>query len=418
MIRTFTLLFVCLTVVYGYSQDVRNMRDQFAYGSAAQRVKACDQLTRYYQAENTDSVRYFGQELFFYGIDNHYYPAIEQGKLSLAVYYVFTGNTAEGIALAKSLLSNMNERRDMRALSKAQGIIAIGYIHQKDVKSSKYWASQAQRSGKEDPDPEVRAESLMAVAEAALLSGKSDQAINVYKNYIRILTPMEKFRSLSAAYARLGDIYRLKGDLALTEKYFGLSEQFARKSKQKLPLAHALNNLAIVEFEKNNLRESLELFTQALKLREEIGDQKSVSESYYNLGDYYYYSGNPAKAKKNYRQSLEVAKKARLLNEVSDAYEQLAAIAKEEKNYEKATGILEEYIKTQKLLQIDQQADDEELSDMQAALVKAETKAELTGGKFSMHADSEKVHWELLVIAILGLVVIYFIFARRGETTT
>jgi tetratricopeptide (TPR) repeat protein len=406
-------LFLCFS---GSAQDLESLWSDFRTGSSSARVKACDELSRYYRSEARDSLKVIGEELFLYGIDQHYYPAIEAGKLTLADYFILSGKTSDGIAMAKALLSNMEERGDDRMLCAACRIVSSGYLMQKDSKSAYHWAFKATGYGAGNPDPIIRAEALGVLAESYFLKNQPEKAIETYREYISAIKPYNKYRSLSSAYARLGDIYRIGGNLNLAAKCFRYSMNYARLSQRITPLAHAFNNLGIVYFERGDTAKARKYFEKALRLRIKAQDARSISESYYNLGDYHFYISQNEKASVWYKRSLEIARKNNLKNEQTDALRAMAMVAKSDGDFKGATEYLDQYIGLQQEIIIENSSDDEEVSGLQQTIIRLEAenaiREEEIRGKKGFFAA---LQWEWVVITLLVLLVGYLILSRRAE---
>jgi len=407
-----TIHSLIFSVAFSQDEDLDKLWEDFRGGSSAQRVKACDELTRYYHSEARDSLRIIGEELFLYGIDEHYYPAIEQGKLTLADYFILSGKTADGITMAKALLSNMEERGDDRMISVTAGTISLGYVLQKDAKSANYWAKKASRAGAGNTDPIVKAESWMTLAESYYLLNQTDKAVETYQKYITIIRPYRKYRSISSAYARLGDMYRLKGNMELAARFFRYSMDNAEKSGKSIVIAHALNNMAIVYFEQGDTVKARQSFEEAMKLRLKINDPIAISESYYNMGDYHYYISKYDAANAWYRKSLEYSGENNLRNEQADALMALAEVSKNTGDFKGATAYLEQYVDLQQKIAIDNSSDDEEVADLQRTIMRLETENEVRNGHFGMKR-SDGFRWEWLVIAFLGTMLVLSLFMKR-----
>ena len=415
-VKTFlliTLNTIILSVAWSQDEDIDKLWKNFRHGSSAQRVKACDELTRYYHSEARDTLRVLGEELFLFGIDEHYYPAIEQGKLTLADYFILSGKTADGISMAKALLSNMEERGDDHMISLTAGTISLGYILQKDANSAYYWAKRAARAGANNADPIVKAESWMTLAESYYLLHQTEKAVETYQQYITIIKPYKKYRSISSAYARLGDMYRLEGNMALATRFFQYSMDNARKSGKTIVLAHALNNMAIVYFEEGDTVKARESFEEAMKLRLKINDPKAISESYYNMGDYHYFIGKYDIASEWYSKSLRFAKDNNLRAEHADALRALAEVSKSTGDYKGATENLELYITLQKQIDVANSSDDEEIADLQRTIMRLETENDIKNGGFGMKRANGNFKWEWLVIAFLGTALVLSLIMKR-----
>lgn len=410
-------LLLCSLLLFfvGSAQNIPSLWSDFRDGSSSARVKACSELSRYYESEAPDTLKVLGEELFMYGIDEHYYPAIEQGKLTLADYLIRSGKTSDGIAMAKALLSNMEERGDDRMLSHTCNIISIGYIHQRDAKSSYHWSQKAMRYGSSYPDPVVKSEPLLALAEAYRLKKQPKKAISTFRKYISGIKPYGKYRSISSAYARMGDVYRLEGNLDKADEYFRLSMKYAKKSGMTAPMAHALNNLAIIYFEKGDTVQSRGFFEQAMLLREKTGDMKSIAQSYYNMGEYHFYISQYDQAFAWYKRSLDKARLNNLKADQADALKALAMVAKSTEDFKGATAFLEEFVVLQDEMVVQNSTDDEEIATLQQTIIRLEAENNIanSGMEPAERGFLSSLKWEWFAIGLLLFSTIYLLITKK-----
>lgn len=341
-------------------------------GSEAERVEAARVLSKYYQSESMDSLRLVGETLFFYGIDNHYQPAIEFGKITLAEFYVLTGRINDGIVMAKSTIQALQERGDVKELCNVFGIISAGYRKLEDGNSSLLWAQKIVAYVKTDPEITDKTIGMVYLAEAYLLKNKEKEAVQIYKDYIQKAAKIKNYHGLSTAYSRLGDIYRISKRLDLAEKYFHLAFQATQKVNLKSPKAHALNNLAIMYFEKGDTAKAHAYFKDALAIREAVNDLKAISESYYNLGDYHFFLDQYSEALWWYKKSTAFAERNQLLSEEKDGLLAMAEVYRQTNVSEEAVRCLEKAVSILSDLKLRQNADTEDLTSLQHEIWKAD----------------------------------------------
>lgn len=386
-------------------QDRKQLLNTYKNGSPSERVRAAEELMDFYISENKDTLVVLGEELFYYGIDHHYYPAIETGRIILAEYYVETGKTVDGITTAKALLPNMEERGDHEKLSIACKIICQGYRVERDATSAMYWAEQAVKHSKQSDDPEVQTYGLISLAECYAMKNKPDQAIKAYKDYIKKAMPLKLDRGITSAYARLGDIYRIKGNLEKAEFYFNASYKVAKRIGYTISVGHAINNLAIIYFEKGDTLKARKHFEDALQLRLKSKDKRAIADSYYNLGDYQFYIGKSELAEKWYMKSYEYAKKHQLYKEEKDALMVLANLYKSRNQFPDATKYLEMYIALGEKIETHNQRDDEKIKAKQLEFMKLESEAALEGFQDEPSLWTYfKIEWILVVL--FGLIAL------------
>jgi tetratricopeptide (TPR) repeat protein len=398
---------------FAQSYDYKKQWELLNEGNESERIEAAKKLSLYYQSESIDSLRMVGETLFFYGIDNHYQPAIEFGKITLAEFYVMNGRINDGIVMAKATLHSLQERGDMALLSNVCRIIASGYRKLDDGNSSMLWAKKAIAYNKDNIESTDKTEGIISLAEAYLLQNKEKLAIKTYQDYISKAAKSKNYRGLSTAYARLGDIYRISEKFSLAEKFFKLSYKMARKINLTSPKAHALNNLAIVYFEKGDTTNARIHFQKALVLRESVNDLKSISESLYNLGDYHFYIEQYSKALFWYQKSTDLAKRNSLLKEEKDGLLAIAQVYKELQQFDESTKHLEQAIAISSDLKLQQSSDDEDLTNLQHEIWRTDFEEFKTAEIKSK--SSFQVY--LLLIAVIGLsIAVILLFVKLNKT--
>ena len=401
-----TILLALCSCFLSFAQSVDSQKqwELLNKGSENDRIEAAKKLSLYYQSESIDSLRMVGETLFFYGIDNHYQPAIEFGKITLAEFYVMNGRINDGIAMAKATLPRLQERGDMALLTNVCKIIASGYRKLDDGNSSMLWAKKAITYNKDNPESKDKTEGLISLAEAYLLQSKEKLAIETYEDYISKASKAKDYRGLSSAYARLGDIYRIAEKFSLAEKFFKLSYQMAQKTNLTSPKAHALNNLAIVYFERGDTINARLHFQKALELRESVNDVKSISESLYNMGDYHFYIEQYDRALYWYQKSTDLARKYELLKEEKDGLLAMAQVYKELKQFDESTGHLEKALSISNDLKLRQNADDEDLTNLQHEIWRTDFEEFKTA-----EIKKETLFWNYLLLMVVAAMTITII---------
>jgi tetratricopeptide (TPR) repeat protein len=408
------ILFTLFAHSLSFAQSVNPKKqwEQLTKGSESERIEAAKKLSLYYQSESIDSLRMVGETLFFYGIDNHYQPAIEFGKITLAEFYVMNGRINDGIVMAKATLPPLQERGDMALLSSVCRIIASGYRKLEDGNSSMLWAKKAIAYNKDNTESQDKTEGIISLAEAYLLQNKEKLAIETYEDYISKASKSKNYRGLSTAYARLGDIYRISENFTLAEKFFKLSFQMAQKTNLTSPKAHALNNLAIIYFEKGDTVNARLHFEKALTLRESVKDVKSISESLYNLGDYHFYIEQYSEALYWYQKSTDLAKRNSLLKEEKDGLLAMAQVYKEMKQFDEATKHLEKAIAISSDLKLQQSADDEDLTNLQHEIWRTDFEEFKTA---EIKKESSFQVYLLLIVTIALTVTVVLLYIKLNK---
>lgn len=409
--RIFTFLaasFCSLFTLFAQQDSYRN----YVHSNAAQHVKLAHKLGSYYVSEDIDSLQILGENLFFYGLDNGYQPAIEKGKILLGEYFIQSGRISQGMELLKPMLSLAEEQEDPELKIQLYKTITLGYCLAHDANSALTWSKRIRQFQKGQKDPLLRIGGDLLYAQALQLSGKKAEAIAVYLRYISEAKKIKFHRGMTSAYAKLGDIYRLNKNLTQAEKYFQLSYAAAQKTDLLVPQANAINNLAIISFERNEKEKALEYFQKALDLRLKSHNKRGICESYFNMGEFYHYSEVYQSALEWYQKCLRFAEKEQLLNDQKDALQAIANCYKEQKDYQSAVLIQEQMIHVQNQIEARNNADNDELLKLEREIWNDEQKAEMPLAKSKQPRD------QLVWILGGGFIVIsatflLFILKRR-----
>lgn len=362
-LKTLLLLFFITPFSLDAQKDVSF--SQYQRSEDEQRVQLGRELSKWYVSENLDSLRIVGEDLFFYGLDNGYQPAIQHGKITLGEYYIQVGNISQGLDILKSLLSVADEQEDEQLKLELYKKITLGYCRVQDAKSALVWSSKIKQLQKKQSDKLLQIEGNLLYAEALLLSKRKDEAIKVYYDYIKKAKQIPFDRGISSAQAKLGDLYRLENNLVQAEKCFQASLIAAKKTKLTTPIAHAINNLAILYFEQGNTKKAKEYFDLGLKYRLQASNQRGISESYYNLGDYYFYTNDLSNSILWYQKSLNHAKKHHLLKDQKDALIAISNVYKSAEDYKNAYLFQEQAMQVATEMSNENLRNEEELSKLQ-----------------------------------------------------
>ena len=397
----FSFLILLQFSTFGQSGNFKayqNAKDQ-------ERLNQAHLIYEVYNSENLDSLKILGEDLFFYGIDNGYQPAIEEGKIMLAEYLIQTGQVDKGIELLKPMLSLANEQNDIALKLKITRFITLGYCRLKDSKSAILWAKRIQLYKKNIHDPQEKLQGELLYAEALQLNNKSPEALKIYENYIQQAKKIHFNRGLSSAYAKLGDLYSKKGNFTKAKLYFEESFKYSKKTKLFSAQANAINNLAIINFEENKKSEALIYFTQALEIRQKANNPRGICESYYNLGDFYFYSENIPEAEKYYWLSKNTATKNNLTLDEKDALMALVKCKKSTMDYQTVVALQDEIIKLQERIHNQSIADNTELEELENELITPE----------DVHSKGSISNEKLLIPILSGALIaaISLLFFRK-----
>lgn len=337
---TLLLLFFCfisnaLTVNYSNFKEEKNFNKKLILSNI---------LWEKYIGENTDSLKILGKEVIVLSFNIKDKLGIALGKRILGSYYIRTGNQQKGIKFLLDAKKEIEKRSDYEVLTEILNELGNAYNIAGQPKKAIVWYKKSIHSGKKSPNPTSKYLAEINIGKSLTDLGKYNEAKRIIEAYITKARLDKKYVSIANAYTRLGIIYQYLNQNEIAAKYFRKSNEINLKYGSKIHASHALNNLAIIQYSENKTDSCLFYFEEALKLREECGNWKGVTESYFNIGELYYDFGKFNLAIENYYKSIEIAKKNHLLNEEIDALQAIIEIYKEQNQPEKSMHLMAEYL--------------------------------------------------------------------------
>jgi tetratricopeptide (TPR) repeat protein len=365
----------------------------------------------YFMRNNLDSLKIDAFEMLFLGLENKNNFAINVGKRSLGSYLIRTGEADKGLSYLKSSNSYFEEREDYLIQTEVLNELGNGYLYAgKPVMAEKYFLKSL-KCGKNSPDPTSAFLAEANLAQAYIYLQNYDKAEAYLQHYKLECLKIGKLESVANAYAFLGQIALIRRKHALAKEYFLKSAGFGIKSKSKVLVAHAYNNIAIAYFEERKMDASLAFFQKALELRLKTKNAKSICESYYNIGGLYVELKHYDKALDYYTRCENYSKSNNLLKEAMDVNLAISEMYKLQKNFEKAlvyserySDLLERYYSELSFDHTENQDNFHLLEDMER-----ENGNENYETKMNEQLNKQKYHSYLLYAATI-LFVLAFIF--------
>jgi serine phosphatase RsbU (regulator of sigma subunit) len=177
-----------------------------------------------------------------------------------------------------------------------------------------------------------------------------------------------------------------------------------------------LNSIGVIYVQQEKLDSAKKYLFEALKNREEIGDEEGVALSLINISEYYVARKNITKAKESAERAYEICKELGLPEDVEMSAEMLSQIHKDLKNYKEGWGFYEVYIETRDSLRskenitgiVEQNAQFD--FDKKQAVNEAEHKKDL---EISKEKEKNQQFITFAVVVILLLVIISLIIILK-----
>lgn len=149
----------------------------------------------------------------------------------------------------------------------------------------------------------TEARSIINVGNIYELQGDYKKSLEKHQQAL-LLCKKHKYNGyLSSVYEHIGKIYLSINELNLAEKYFQLSYQQSFNPENLNKRIIALENLAILEQERKNFDQSLNLLNTGLKLMDSLTATRVVAKIHYLIADVYFIKNDQNNAVKHIREA-------------------------------------------------------------------------------------------------------------------
>ena len=343
-------LTLCL-LLFGFLSFAQ--KGEFASKSNAQaKIQAAAQISlenwNLYMRNDLDSLKLDGLHIYRLGVKGGNPFAVHVGKRSLGSYLIRTGNQEKGIEYLKAANVYFTKKENYILQTETLNEIGNGYLYFSKPRVAEKYYLKSLKCGKKSPDPTSAFLAEVNLAQAYIDMGNTTKATAILNHYKNQAKKMKKLESVSNAYALLGAIQSGKGKFSLSKELFRKSAYYGFASNAIAQIAHAYTNMAIVYFQEGNQKEALNYFNKSLEIRLKTKNVRSISESYFNLGEYYSGIDDFQTAALYYEKCQDYCKENNLLKEEMEVLLSLINIDKMAKNFEIAVQKMEGYIALQK----------------------------------------------------------------------
>lgn len=343
-------LTLCL-LLFGFLSFAQ--KGEFASKSNAQaKIQAAAQISlenwNLYMRNDLDSLKLDGLHIYRLGVKGGNPFAIHVGKRSLGSYLIRTGNQEKGIEYLKAANVYFTKKENYILQTETLNEIGNGYLYFSKPRIAEKYYLKSLKCGKKSPDPTSAFLAEVNLAQAYIDMGNTTKASAILNHYKNQAKKMKKLESVSNAYALLGAIQSGKGKFSLSKELFRKSAYYGFASNAIAQIAHAYTNMAIVYFQEGNQKEALNYFNKSLEIRLKTKNVRSISESYFNMGEYYSGIDDFQTAALYYEKCQVYCKENNLLKEEMEVLLSLINIDKMAKNFEMAVQKMDGYIALQK----------------------------------------------------------------------
>ncbi|MBI2281684.1 MAG: tetratricopeptide repeat protein [Bacteroidetes bacterium] len=166
------------------------------------------------------------------------------------------------------------------------------------------------------------------------LQGKSDKAIKVYEQCLKLFKEIGDEDGLATTYNNIGYVYRYQGNIAKAIEYYQLSLNLNEKIKNKKGIALALNNLGLIYVQNNEIDQAERFLKESLKLKLEVNDKQGIGYAYINLADIYRIREQKELALDYYDKAIETLQQIGERHGIANCYNNIGLIYWQYSDYE------------------------------------------------------------------------------------
>jgi len=170
--------------------------------------------------------------------------------------------------------------------------------------------------------------------------GKRREALKAYFDYAFLSERQGRKRNMADAYIAIGWTYYNTGEYEKAQDFYRKAAQISSANNDKLNEAIALRKLAVWNMDKGNNEKALELLTKSSEINRERSFRKehkyNLACDYFDLGLLFLNKDDLATARIFYTKSLDLFRRLKIKEGLSDFYFNLGEVYAFEKQYQKA----------------------------------------------------------------------------------
>lgn len=325
----------------------------------------------------------------------------------------------EVVKVSERNLSETLSKKDKIAFKKclATAISDIGYVYDDygRIKEATEHYYKALKIQEEINDQDGISSSLNNLGFIYANQDIFDKALELYLRSLAISEDINDSYEIAINLGNIAAIYRETDRLDLALEYYTKSLNL-KDPEDMFDYSNGLNSIGVIYVQQEKLDSAKKYLFEALKNREEIGDEEGVALSLINISEYYVARKNITKAKESAERAYEICKELGLPEDVEMSAEMLSQIHKDLKNYKEGWGFYEVYIETRDSLRskenitgiVEQNAQFD--FDKKQAVNEAEHKKDL---EISKEKEKNQQFITFAVVVILLLVIISLIIILK-----
>lgn len=339
--RSICAILIVITNSFCFSQV--NFQSFIEETDSQVKAEIAIELWDYYTRNNVDTLRLIGNELLT-NTDELGVLGRAVGNRVLGAYYTTIGDFNLGFDELRKSEKKFLDIGAARYLSETYNLLGNSCLATGYYKSGLIFFYRSIYYGLESIDKTDSYNGLLGLGKSYCVIGDTLLGVSLVSEYLKKSVSDSKNEASADAFAYLAQICKEQGEQELSQSLYQMSIKSAKKSLSRTHIANGLNNQAIVHFERGQYDSSLFCFHESLNARIEVGKVKAISESYFNLGSFFWGINTLDSAEYYFRTTYKYASKNELQGDVVDALEDLLGLYTQ-LNYEEKMNRTEKELK-------------------------------------------------------------------------
>lgn len=207
-------------------------------------------------------------------------------------------------------------------------------------KAGEYYAKGLELLGEDDA--RRRIDALHNYGDVLVLLGKTDEAMEAFRQMQRIAYTLNLLGKGGAAHNRIGRLYRETGFLAEAGRHLQASLSLFTAAGDARGVAASHDDVGKLLWLKGDYDDALKELKRALDMRQDLGDRRSIALSLNNIGLVWMDHGRPTNAKEALEASLGIRREINDPVGVSESLNTLGELSIDQNQYESALAYFRE----------------------------------------------------------------------------
>ena len=229
-----------------------------------------------------------------------------------------------------------NKINNMQAAARLYSMLGMVYVEQQVPYLAMQNCFKAENCAKKNNDKKLLADIYYDIAKLYTLINETDEAEKYMIETHNIYFELEDFENMGITSVGLGTISEMKNDIPMANLYYKQALEKLIPFNNNFWIARAYNGIGKTIEIRGNKDEAHINYIISLKLRQKIGNEKELTDSYITLGKYYLNKNKLDSAEYFVQKAYDNARQGKDLRQKQSSARILSLIFKQKKDYANA----------------------------------------------------------------------------------